>query len=183
MPWFSVKDLLAKERKMADRFDIEGMSRMRQDCGYHKIEIKGDNMPKVKPNIHTLIFRLHELGCALTGSRAFGTDRPTSDWDFFCDEETMHQIVKEFPGQFELVVSSTKGSDLQDLESYKDLNTAYVYYHKYFRDKLHIQVSKDPTLKMLAQKLLMSMPEQVMSSMIKAHRRHLWNWAFEQVNK
>lgn len=114
-------------------------------------------------NMYDVIFELVKNGAVLTGSRAFGTEVETSDWDFFVDDSFI------LPPGFKL-----------DGESwYEDKNTAKVYRHECFR--IHIQVSKDIIAKKKAQALLLTMPRFIFRNLEKPDARRLWDWAFIKV--
>jgi len=122
--------------------------------------------------MYDIIFELHRLGAVLTGSRAFGMEHATSDWDFVISEQNWLQDSS--------IWDLFKGEPNTE---YTDGNTKRVFSAKAY--PIHVQVSKDIDKKLAAQELLISMPDVMKMKLLgmesKIERRRVWDWALDQV--
>lgn len=116
--------------------------------------------------IYDEIFRLHDAGAILTGSRVFGIERADSDWDFFISQDQ------------ELLMDLSCYERLSESD-YKDSSVLKVLSHKNYRYKIHIQVCKNAQHKLRAQKLLLNMPRFILANADKTETRLLWDWALK----
>jgi len=106
----------------------------------------------------------------LTGSYCFGNTTGGSDIDFFAyATDSNREKLKELG--FKLGVEA---------ESYKDTNTAYVYYLA----GIHVQLVKEYATKVCAQTFLLALPTPLLLAFLdeaKSQKKLIWDWAYQIV--
>lgn len=107
----------------------------------------------------------------LTGSRHFGGFKPSSDYDFYCEDTPQNRDEILSLGPFSEEAMSI------DSVTYNDSNTSSVWKH-WGEVEIHIQFVKNVSLKNRTQAFLKDFPFHEIE---KPVRKVVWNWALKKV--